>query len=208
MATTPTPPPTTPAAPNAIDLATVADVKGYLGIAPTATGDDATIQRLITGASQHWLNRTSRPSLNTVDHYLDHYHGNGQNELMTRQYPVQDVFKLSIDGAPIPQSTDYQAPGWVLNNKRDTLVLLGNFQFWRGRMNVMVEYAAGYDGVPDDIREAVVKQVAVNYKRRQTIDQSTLALPNGGGTTSWRSWEVPPEVERVIEFYRPWSMSS
>lgn len=89
MATTPTPPPTTPAAPNAIDLATVADVKGYLGIAPTATGDDATIQRLITGASQHWLNRTSRPSLNTVDHYLDHYHGNGQNELMTRQYPVR-----------------------------------------------------------------------------------------------------------------------
>jgi hypothetical protein len=75
-----------------------------------------------------------------------------------------------------------------------------NFQY--GRLNIAVDYDAGYDTTPDDVQEAVIKQVAVKYTRRKNTDQESVALPGTGGTTRFRSWELPPEVECVIQAYR------
>ena len=188
---------------NAIDLCQLADVKAYLGIPANAAGDDTTIQEMITGASQYWLTRTCRGSLNSVATYTERYDGPGKDQLFLNYFPVKSVTSLTIDGQPISPSPDYLQDGWVLNNEATGVVLLGGRNyFWWGRLNVAITYQAGYSETPFDIAEAVKKQVAVNYKRRSTTDQSSIALPQGGGTTSLRGWELPPEVESVLERYR------
>lgn len=185
-----------------IDLTTVADVKTYLGIKPTDTAEDNVIQFLITGASQWWLDRTSRGSLNSIVNYDERYNGNGKAELMLRRYPITDLATLTIGNLNIAPTPDYLQPGWALNDQKDTIILIG-YIFPYGLRNVHAVYSAGFAETPFDVFEAVTKQVGINFKRRKTLDQASLALPEGGGTTRWRDWEVPPEVERVINIYRP-----
>jgi len=194
---------------NAIDLCTVADIHAYLGIA--GASDDPEIQSLITAASQYWLTRTCRGSLNSVQQYNERYDGNGRDELMLRQWPIRQINSLSVLGMPIPASPDYIQPGYVIGPRQTSLVIIGagnyGFGFYAmnfecGRLNVAVDYDAGYDQTPADVQEAVIKQVAVKYTRRKNTDQESVSLPQGGGVVRFRSWELPPEVECVIQAYR------
>lgn len=64
---------------------------------------------------------------------------------------------------------------------------------------VLISYAV--PGTPPDVEVAARQMVAVNYKRRSWIDQTSQAMANGAGTTSYRSWELPPEVLSVMDNY-------
>ena len=64
--------------------------------------------------------------------------------------------------------------------------------------NVVIAYA--YNGVPLDIENAVNIQVQLNYKRRDWQGLSSQGNPQLG-TTAYTKWEIPPEVERVIQNY-------
>jgi hypothetical protein len=192
-----------PVTPNAIDLTTLAAVKSVHNIPDNITTDDQKMQDLITEVSQYWLDRTIRGSLNSVVQYSERYDGKGRDTLMLRYYPIRSVVSLKINGRLIPESTGYGVAGWMISDTGDQLILVGGYEFCRGRLNVEVVYTAGFDAVPFDVKGAVTKQVAVYFKRQKTIDQASLALPEGGGQTNWRSWEIPPEVERVIGLYKP-----
>jgi hypothetical protein len=185
--------------PSAIDLTTVADVKEYVKIEGTS-GDDL-LQMIITGVSRYWLTRTQRASLNSIVSLTERYDGPGGQDLLLREFPIISIASVTVGGAPIPPSPDYIQSGWVINESQDGLALLGSYYFNRGRLNIGVNYQAGFTETPADISDAVIKQVAQNYKRRNTTDQAMVALPSGGGTTAYRSWEVPPDVERVIQNY-------
>jgi hypothetical protein len=194
-----------------IDLCTLEDVKSYLGISASSSADDDLLEKMITSVSQFWLTRTSRSTLNSVQSFTERYDGNGKDILLLRQWPIVSVTSLSVDGRPIPQSPDFIAAGWAINPTADAVVILGagnyGFGYYQqyfayGRMNVAVTYEAGYNGAPADVADAARKQVAVNFKRKSITDQASISLPQGGGTTTWRSWEVPPEVECVIQNYR------
>ena len=62
---------------------------------------------------------------------------------------------------------------------------------------VLVDYNA--PGTPSDIVLAATQMVAVNYKRRDWIDQKSQA--SMGGSTQFQDWELPPEVTRVLNYY-------
>lgn len=99
------------------------------------------------------------------------------------------------NGAPLdrvataPQAGQYflQAPGQYLFNEADA-----------GRQ-ILLSYTTA--GTPADIRLAATQMAAVNYKRRQWIDQTSQAIANNAGTVTYRSWELPPEVVAVMDAY-------
>jgi hypothetical protein len=64
---------------------------------------------------------------------------------------------------------------------------------------VLLSYSSA--GTPADVRLAATQMVAVNYKRRQWIDQASQSMASGAGTVSFRSWELPPEVVGVMNAY-------
>lgn len=198
---------------NPIDLTTLADVKTYLGITATSS-DDTELQNLITGASQYWLTRTGRASLNSVVTVAnERYDGNGRDTLMLRQWPIQSVTSLTVNGFSVPASPDYIQYGYVIDQRQTAIVILGagtyggggyGVNFCYGRLNVNVSYTAGYSATPLDVAEAVIKQVAQNYKRRRTTDEEMISIPQTGGTTRLRDWSIPPECLEVLNAYRRW----
>lgn len=188
---------------------------------PVTDQTDAILSGMITGASQYWLTRTGRDSLNGPATYSEYYDGSGSRKQFLRNTPITGVTLLQMSAGfggtvSIPQSTSLGAPGWVIGQGGKYLGLIGYplgtwtgsygptwptiDRFEEGIQNIFVEYTAGYASTPFDIADKVTQQVAVNYKRTSWIDQASQVLSDNGNV-SYRSWEVPPEVERVIQAY-------
>ncbi len=216
-----------------IDLVTVADMHAYLGIKDDNVSDDATIQLCITAASLYWLWYTGRDTIaDTVVSpfvapvaYNENYDGSGSNRMFLRNVPIQSVQSLTVNTRTIPQSTAFGQAGWLIDSSQKSLVIrggggasqsftsdvlfigfVGNF-FAKGLQNVNVQYTAGFNGVPVDIQLAATQMIAVNYKRKDWIDQASRAMAGGAGTTSYRAWEMPQEVRSVMNNYKRYALA-
>lgn len=85
-----------------------------------------------------------------------------------------------------------QSPGVYLFNEADE--------------SQQLQFSYNTPGTPPDVALAAVQQVAVNYKRKKWIDQRSQSMAHGAGTISFRDWELPPEVVRVLVNYTRTSM--
>lgn len=190
-------------------LVLLADVKAWLGI--TSATDDTLLTNVIAAASAYWLWRTGLSSLNSVTDYTERYDGTGATRLFLRNRPITAVRQVVVYGVTIPQSLDYIAHGWVIDQSAKSIAIVGGgygvanpFRysggFCVGLQNVLVDYSAGYATTPDDVAEKVKIMVAVNYKRRNWADQKTQTL-NGMQTVAYRDWELPPDVCAVMNAY-------
>lgn len=296
---------------NPIDLTTVAAVKSWIGI--TTTSDDDNIQRCITSASLAWLRRCGRGPIsgsvptespfNQVVSYQEVYDGPGGNRLFLRNWPIQSVSSLTVDGLAQQASSGPTVQGYVIDASRKSISSRGATGFLPGYgvgfgalggqggrrpaafpevlQSVAISYMAGFPvvsiedelrgipatpgpytittqerwladlgvqffiggtpltkvlvspaageyylqgpgvylfaaadqakqvqisyqapGTPWDVEERARMMVALNYKRRQWIDQSSQAMANGAGTTSFRDWELSPDILATMELYR------
>jgi hypothetical protein len=211
-----------PSPPNAIDLATLSQVKGYLYTVQGTPADDYVLQWLTTSASQYLLSQTHRASLNSVSTQTEPYNGTGQPQITTREFPITAVQSVVINGYSVPATPTtgpqaYLQPGWAIGLNGTSIVLSsGGTGSWypgygvpsvfpRGILNVVISYSAGYDGIPFDINEACVQLIGQNYKRRGWIDEASRAFAAGGGQTTYRNWDAPTQVRKVINDYsRRW----
>lgn len=75
----------------------------------------------------------------------------------------------------------------------------GQYQFAAADQGaqVLIDYSAA--GTPPDIQMAATHMVAINYKRRDWIDQKQQSM--GGGVT-FQDWELPPAICSVMNAYR------
>lgn len=126
-------------------LATVPQVKTWLGIDLNSTTDDDLLQRLVSSASAFVLNYLSLETFAKSSH-TEVYDGYGSTFMVLRQQPALSVAAVSFNGVPITEAT-----GDGLNNPftngyklfRQNLTLFGKC-FPTGRSTVMVEYTSGY----------------------------------------------------------------
>jgi hypothetical protein len=203
-----------------IDLTTISNVYSQLGQNPGS--DDATIQGFITNYSRNILKRTGRRNLTAVTTYADVYSGNGRNQMQLREYPIVSVTSLVINGQTIPQSQAWNNPGWAIDpeGESSSIVLIGtqgrygagetmtesvwlgtqSYRFFKGMLNVSVAYTAGYDGTPEDLQQAATELVALMYRRRSWIGQTTVNQPQVG-TTTYLRLEMEIGTKGVIDRY-------
>lgn len=211
------------------DLTTVMVIKSWLssvGTPSTSITDDANIQGCISAAGAHWLQRTGRanadgslpatsPLLQPVA-FTEWYDGNGGARLFLRQQPIVSVQSLQINGVSMAASSGYGSAGYAIHQDGKSLILRsgggasalstrayfgGGLGFAKGLQNVQAAYTAGFQATPPDITLAAIQMVAVNYRRRSWIDQKSQAMAEGAGTVTYRDWELPPEVLRVMRAY-------
>jgi hypothetical protein len=164
------------------------------------------------------------PLVSPVPNITETYDGSGSQRQFLRIRPIVSVQSLTVDGIAIPASSAVTVPGYVVDGSGKSIAIRSGFggpgpgqaltvgfaflrnrrtwSFSDGIQNVAVTYTAGYTLTPPDIELAVRQMVAVNYKRRQWIDQKMQAMAQGAGTISFRDWEFPPEVKSVLEHYR------
>jgi hypothetical protein len=218
-----------PSGPNAIDLIDLATCKQYIGLQATNTDADGIIQFLITSFSQYALNCTGRDSFTSIEHYIEIYNGNGAQRMFLRNTPIVVVNSLIVGNYAMSQSQGLTSFGWYIEQTGKSIGLRGvisqftpytlqalntnigpyittmPMKFPMGMGNIQVDYNAGYASVPWDLQEAAMKVVAQNYKRKDWVDQASKSLSAGSGmigTTRYRDWAMPPEVENVLVFYK------
>jgi len=205
------------------DLTTLNAVKSWLQIDQNNTADDVTIQEAISGWSEYVLNTCGIDSFTKVNQYTEIRDGNGNPQMFVRNRPIVNVVSVTVSGLSIPAAGPWPSWGYYISDDLKSIKLrLGGNPFSltsspgffgrtssaargfdRGQGNVVLVYNAGYPRVPADLELASRKAVAIHCKRRQTIDQASKSIAAGGttGTTVFRSWEVPPEVQSVIDIY-------
>jgi hypothetical protein len=209
------------------DLTTLAKVKSWLLIPQDNTKDDSDIQDVITGWSTYCLGQLGFTSMTKVQQYTELRNGNGNCQMFVRNRPIINVESVTVNGVAVPAAGDWPSMGYYVSDDQKSIMIrgvgvqrgilagygsLGTYStgsatsaggFARGVGNVKLVYNAGFVRVPADLELAARKACAIHYKRKQTIDLASKAQAAGGttGTTRYRDWDIPPEVETVIDYY-------
>lgn len=169
--------------------ATLADVRGWLGIKENNTSDDALLTRMITAASA-WIDTyVSRPLAKAS--FTQTFDGVGGMRQCLPFGPIVSVESVRVDDIEIDSSR------W--RSDAYGVILKGGW-FTRGFGNVEISYTAGYDPIPDDIVQCCIDIVAFNYRRRERIGHASKTL--NGETTAFVTSDVPPECKAVLEQYK------
>lgn len=206
------------------DLVRLDDVKSYLGILSTNTDNDFLLQILISSFSTYVINRTSISSFSQPTTYTEIYDGNNNMRLMLRNYPILSVISVLVGAYTVPLSTGITVPGIFIDGTKRSIAFrsapfswpnysivsatLFPYCFTKGQGNIQVQYTAGYKQVPYDLQEAAMKAVAIYYKRRNYLDLDSNTLSAGAGvsgTVRYRSWDLPPEINNILNFYSRYS---
>ena len=181
------------------DLTTLANLKAYapgLDAGGADTTYDALLARLISSVSDQFRSETGTNPKQTT--YTEVRDGNGLDGLSLLNWPVISVTSVKVDGSTIPQRSTVADAGWVLTNS-GRLKLVG-YTFTAGVANVEVVYSAGYQTVPSDIEQAVIKMVALQFADRKRIGLNSLS--QAGGSVSFGDAPVLAYWRSVVENYR------
>jgi hypothetical protein len=186
------------------DLCALSDVTAWLqtGQNPFPSVDNALLTRLVTAASQFvqtWLQRQI-----AVTDWIEIRDGNGGQRLAFANFPVSQVWSLSIDGLTIPPAP---APGGITGGFgagyvfSPTELALRGYVFTRRAQNVSVTYTAGYASVPPDIAQACIELVCQRYRERARIGEVSKALISGE-TVTYSQKDMSDDVMTLLSQYR------
>ena len=192
------------------DLCALADVTAWLqtGQNPFPAVDDALLARLITAASQFiesWLQRQI-----AVGDWIEVRDGNGGQRLAFANFPVSQVWSLSIDGLNIPPAlspggiTGGFGAGYVFS---PTELALRGYVFTRRAQNVSVTYTAGYASVPADIAQACIELVCQRYRERTRIGEVSKSLMSGE-TVTFSQKDMSDDIKSLLSQYRAVAQTS
>lgn len=182
------------------DLATLADVKDWLGISSSDTTRDARLSRLITAASTRAVAFMGRGIAAAT--YTETYRGSGGVKLGLRNFPVISVTSLAIDGTAIPAASQPASGppsnGYIVTNLgspivKGALLTLYGYAFTDAGPrsnpygNVALTYQAGYASIPGDISQAIIEFVqALDQRRSIDINISSESI-SGVGSVSYKT---------------------
>jgi hypothetical protein len=168
-------------------------VKQYLDL---YDDQEAYASLLINGASR-LANNYARRHLAARD-YTETYDGTGVERLILREFPINSVSSVRIDG-----DRNFGADTEVT----DYIVYEEEGELWRTagvwpdyRKGIQVQYNAGLDPVPEDLKIAVLEVVAFNWKRFQSKAIGARSQTAEGVTTDYEI-TVPTNAQRVFESY-------
>lgn len=183
-------------------LCTADDVKTYGGI--TTTAEDGLIAALIPQASgqiEQYCNRTFLQGT-----YTETRNGRDTATLYLRQQPIVSVQSLTIEGVTVQPSPNTQTYGYVFDEAQIYIRhARGPFgqpdRFVRGVQNIVVQYTAGFEAIPDDIVQACVELVMWKRAKRNRIDKSSETL-GSQQTQAYVMSDMPASVKAALSSYR------
>jgi hypothetical protein len=88
-----------------------------------------------------------------------------------------------------------------------TELALRGYVFTRRLQNVLVTYTAGFATAPPDIAQAAIELVALRYRERSRIGETSRAL-TGGETVTYSTRDMSDDVKLLLSQYRVVAPSS
>jgi hypothetical protein len=204
------------------DLTTVSKLRQWISLKPGT--DDGQLARLVSAVSLALAGYCNR--IFKLQGYSEVRNGTGGTVLVLRQIPVMTVGGLWIDGRAIaakalpdvstvaildagaadlatdgtpvsPATPVVSGAGWVLMDERS--LQLDGFRFTKGVGNVVVRYTAGYapGAIPGDLEQACIDCCASWYKRRERIDQQSIAAE--GQVLTFSLADLPSTARLILD---------
>lgn len=170
------------------------------------------------GPASNIIDTTQSPFVAPVI-YTEDYDGSGSGMQLLRNWPIRSVQALTINGVTIPQSTSFGIAGFLIDTGARFLRLRGgsgsfsgynvNFllspqaQFCQGVQNVNVQYTAGFDGIPPDLKLAVTRTASLKYVSKRWQGKKSDSLAAGAGTTSYADYDFyPDDLKTILNYAR------
>lgn len=176
-----------------VALAALADVEAWLSL-PAGNADEALLTRLLSAASDFAETYCNRQF--SVTDYVEVRDGNGQARLSPFQYPITAIAGVTICDQAIPALSG-TGGGYFLAGRS---IVLRGYVFDRGTANVVLNYSAGFDVIPDAVQQAVIELVAMRYRERDRIGLSSQHA--AGETTSYSLKDMPASAATLLAQYR------
>ena len=182
----------------ATDLVTKAEYKTYMGI--TSTNSDTEIDFLIPKVSdlvKSYCRRTF------VDYYSDikvEVFDGGFKELLLKETPVVTVSSVQYSsdyGKTYTSLTKFE--DWII--KGDSIVSLDPRGFPEVLNGYKVNYFAGYDPIPGDLKLAVLDLIEYYSRNNGAVHSSRDLNPNTTQINYVASTNLPATIKRVLDQY-------
>jgi hypothetical protein len=173
------------------------DLEAILGV--TLANPNALIVKISLDTACTAVRTYLGQAVNLVEDDIEKRHGNGHLRMRLKQRPVRAVASVTIDDVEL--TTDR----WKL--KDSTIWLTEGDMFWRGILNVEIEYDHGWDltdvsgdmGVPADIRFVALESARRVYKSVADSAVPATALQSETiGSYSYTLAALPPEVASAV----------
>jgi hypothetical protein len=182
----------------AYDLVTKSEYKNYMGI--TSTNSDSEIDFLIPKVSdlvKSYCRRTF------IDYYSDvkiEFFDGGFRELLLKETPVVNVLSVAYSedyGKTYTNLTKYT--DWV--NRGDAVVCINPSGFTEILNGYRVNYFGGYDGIPGDLKLAVLDLIEYYSRNNGAVHSSRDLNPNTTQINYVASTNLPATIKRVLDQY-------
>jgi len=180
---------------------TVAEVKSHID--ETSTTWDTIIESLINEVTAYAMNycggrRFLAPSADQTEYYdVEEL----QKKIFLNSWPIKSLTSVSYtSGTPYdnPTWTPYSATSDFIQDARKGVLHFASLPC--GYQNIKVVYKGGYDGasnVPNDLKLAIIKEVAKEFNKRKSQGIQNESI--GGGSIAWEKVEA---FNALLDNYR------
>jgi len=191
------------------DLITLDEYKEYKGL--TSNKDDLRLQSIITSVSQLVKTYCANSFVDYVEDPKVEYISIpwNTNIIQLTESPIIEIVSVkeraTYDSPYIElSSTAYQ---YYFDAAIDTIYRTngGGYMNWaKGPGSVRLEYLAGYEELPKDLKLGVMDIVVYydkeEYKERRTL--GAVSISNQTTSTQWRNVDFPDHIKRILDLYK------
>ena len=145
---------------------------------------------------QNYIDRTLE-----VGTYKEYYDGSGSRNLFLNNKPITVMTKLRVyDSRYRDNYTDIDEDDYLVYEDEGRLYAFNGFPL--GKQNIYVEYNAGYDPIPNDIKFAIKRIVKEMYRQHTENSEGLTSFSLGDQSISFEDGSFSKQVTRILEYYR------
>lgn len=176
-------------------LVSLAELKSLLSLSTGSTSDDTLLQSLIDAASNFVETQTGRSFAAKL--YTESYNGDGYQHIRLQQPKVLSIVSVVDNGVEInPRTSVTASDGYGFIGQQ----IYYRPGFSRGFANITVSYVAGYQVVPNDIKQCVLWLAASQYRERTRIGAMSTSV--GGESVSYQTLTFPAHITQTLDGYK------
>jgi len=181
-------------------LITLAEYKAYQGI--SSPSQDAEIATTIPKVSEFVKNICRRTFIDWVDETKTEMFGGG-SEFILAETPVIQIQSVEVStnyGQSYTELSEFS--GWVLDVKNQQILPLNPLKYFPDYINgYKVNYTAGFEVIPEDLKLAVLDLVTY-YMKHEGAVHSSVAVSSGNAQVQYLSQtNLPTHIKRVLDLY-------
>jgi len=180
------------------NLVTLQEYKTYAGI--NSTNQDAEISDLVPQVSALVKTYCRRTFVDYYDEAKTEFFDGGFKNLLLKETPVVQIIAVSRSdnyGQTYQKLTKFT--DWV--QKEDQIISLSPQGFPEAVNGYKVDYFAGYETVPADLKIAVLDTIQYYLKNSSAVHTTKSVSPNTMQVEYISSSNFPAHIKRVLDLY-------